>query len=239
MIGRLNHVAIAVGDIAKASKLYRDTLGAEVSGVVPQPDHGVNTVFITLPNTKIELLEPLGENSPIAKFLERNPDGGIHHICYEVDDILKALTDPPQSKPKDQVLEPAPRTSPLATNYLEREARNRQLGLAGEEFVINFERARLISINRELLASRIQHVSKLRGDGDGFDVLSFEDSGAERLIEVKTTKYGRETPFFLSRNELSVSQFRSTQYLLYRVFGFRDRPQLFTLKGALSTTCIT
>jgi methylmalonyl-CoA/ethylmalonyl-CoA epimerase len=90
MIGRLNHVAIAVGDIAKASRLYRDTLGAEVSGVVPQPDHGVNTVFITLPNTKIELLEPLGENSPIAKFLERNPDGGIHHICYEVDDILVA-----------------------------------------------------------------------------------------------------------------------------------------------------
>src|SRR5579862_7346542 len=85
MIGRLNHVAIAVGDIAKASKLYRDTLGAEVSGVVPQPDHGVNTVFITLPNTKIELLEPLGAESPIAKFLERNPDGGIHHVCYEVD----------------------------------------------------------------------------------------------------------------------------------------------------------
>src|ERR1700704_4122119 len=90
MIGRLNHVAIAVGDIAKASRLYRDTLGAEVSGVVPQPDHGVNTVFITLPNTKIELLEPLGENSPIAKFLERNADGGIHHICYEVEDLLAA-----------------------------------------------------------------------------------------------------------------------------------------------------
>ena len=90
MIGRLNHVAIAVGDIAKASKLYRETLGANVSDVVPQPDHGVNTVFITLPNTKIELLEPLGENSPIAKFLERNPDGGIHHICYEVADIKAA-----------------------------------------------------------------------------------------------------------------------------------------------------
>ena len=90
MIGRLNHVAIAVGDIAKASKLYRDTLGADVSAVVPQPDHGVSTVFITLPNTKIELLEPLGPDSPIAKFLERNPDGGIHHVCYEVDDILAA-----------------------------------------------------------------------------------------------------------------------------------------------------
>ena len=90
MIGRLNHVAIAVRDIAKAAQVYRETLGAEVSGVVPQPDHGVNTVFITLPNTKIELLEPLGENSPIAKFLERNPDGGIHHICYEVKDIRAA-----------------------------------------------------------------------------------------------------------------------------------------------------
>ena len=90
MIGRLNHVAIAVRDIAKAAKLYRDTLGAEVSGVVPQPEHGVSTVFITLPNTKIELLEPLGADSPINKFLEKNPDGGIHHLCYEVDDIHAA-----------------------------------------------------------------------------------------------------------------------------------------------------
>jgi methylmalonyl-CoA/ethylmalonyl-CoA epimerase len=90
MIGRLNHVAIAVKDLASAAKMYRDTLGAEVSGAVPQPDHGVTTMFINLPNTKIELLEPLGESSPIAKFLERNPDGGIHHICYEVDDIRKA-----------------------------------------------------------------------------------------------------------------------------------------------------
>ena len=90
MIGRLNHVAIAVGDIAKASAVYRDALGADVSAKVPQPDHGVNAVFITLPNTKIELLEPLGEGSPIARFLERNPDGGIHHLCYEVEDIIAA-----------------------------------------------------------------------------------------------------------------------------------------------------
>jgi methylmalonyl-CoA/ethylmalonyl-CoA epimerase len=87
MIGRLNHVAIAVRDIAKAAALYRDTLGAEVSAAVPLPEHGVTTVFITLPNTKIELLEPFGQDSPIAKFLDRNPDGGIHHVCYEVDDI--------------------------------------------------------------------------------------------------------------------------------------------------------
>jgi methylmalonyl-CoA/ethylmalonyl-CoA epimerase len=90
MIGRLNHVAIAVRDIAKAADVYRETLGAQVSEKVPQPEHGVSTVFITLPNTKIELLEPLGPDSPIAKFLERNPDGGIHHICYEVADIKAA-----------------------------------------------------------------------------------------------------------------------------------------------------
>jgi methylmalonyl-CoA/ethylmalonyl-CoA epimerase len=89
-IGRLNHVAIAVRDIAKAAGVYRDTLGAEISAPVAQPDHGVTTVFVLLPNTKIELLEPLGEGSPIAKFLERSPDGGIHHLCYEVDDIKSA-----------------------------------------------------------------------------------------------------------------------------------------------------
>ena len=90
MIGRLNHVAIAVADLAAASRLYRETLGADVSEPVPQPEHGVTTVFITLPNTKVELIAPLGENSPIAKFLARNPDGGIHHVCYEVADIVAA-----------------------------------------------------------------------------------------------------------------------------------------------------
>jgi methylmalonyl-CoA/ethylmalonyl-CoA epimerase len=90
MIGRLNHVAIAVPDLAAAAALYRDTLGAEISAPVDEPRHGVTVVFVTLPNTKIELLHPLGENSPIAAFLGRNPSGGIHHVCYEVDDILAA-----------------------------------------------------------------------------------------------------------------------------------------------------
>ncbi len=90
MIGRLNHVAIAVKDLARATALYRDTLGARVSPAQAVPEHGVTVVFIELPNTKIELLEPLGENSPIAKFLEKNADGGMHHICYEVDDIIVA-----------------------------------------------------------------------------------------------------------------------------------------------------
>lgn len=90
MIGRLNHVAIAVRDLAAATAVYRDTLGAHVSQPQALPEHGVTVVFIELPNTKIELLEPLGEASPIARFIEKNPDGGMHHICYEVDDILAA-----------------------------------------------------------------------------------------------------------------------------------------------------
>jgi methylmalonyl-CoA/ethylmalonyl-CoA epimerase len=90
MIGRLNHVAIAVPDLAKAAAMYRDTLRAEVSAAVPQPEHGVTTVFVMLPNTKVELIAPLGDNSPIAKFLQRNPDGGMHHVCYEVPDIRAA-----------------------------------------------------------------------------------------------------------------------------------------------------
>ncbi len=92
MLGRLNHVAIAVPDIAAAAEIYRSTfvMGAKVSKPVPQPDHGVTTVFVELPNTKIELLEPLGEKSPIANFLKKNPSGGIHHVCYEVEDIIAA-----------------------------------------------------------------------------------------------------------------------------------------------------
>ena len=90
MIGRLNHVAIAVRDIEAASRTYRDTLCAEVSAPAAMPEHGVTVVFVHLPNTKVELLEPLGEGSPIAGFLEKNPNGGIHHVCYEVEDILAA-----------------------------------------------------------------------------------------------------------------------------------------------------
>ncbi len=90
MIGRLNHVAIVVPDLDAASTLYRDSLGAQVSAPLDMPEHGVTTVFVELPNTKIELLHPLGDASPVAPFLERHPSGGMHHVCFEVDDILAA-----------------------------------------------------------------------------------------------------------------------------------------------------
>ena len=90
MIGRLNHVAIATPDVAKAGAVYRDMLGAKVSAPVAQPDHGVTIVFVELPNTRIELMQPLGESSPIKGFLKKHPNGGLHHVCYEVDDIIAA-----------------------------------------------------------------------------------------------------------------------------------------------------
>ncbi|MEQ9488338.1 MAG: methylmalonyl-CoA epimerase [Alphaproteobacteria bacterium] len=90
MIGRLNHVAIVVPDLEAGAAVYRNTLGADISDPLDLPEHGVTTVFVNLPNTKIELLHPLGDTSPIAKFLEKNPDGGMHHVCYEVDDIMAA-----------------------------------------------------------------------------------------------------------------------------------------------------
>ncbi len=159
-------------------------------------------------------------------------------VVPEVDDILSVLAEPPKPAGAPQVARQpqAPRRS-SSINYLEREAKNRSLGAAGEEFVVNFERARLLHAGRERLAAKIEHTSKVRGDGDGFDILSFEESGQERLIEVKTTKYGRETPFFVSRNELVVSEARADLYHLYRLFEFRDAPRIFTLNGALSATC--
>ena len=90
MIGRLNHIAIAVPDLGAAVRMYEETLGAKVSAPQNEPDHGVTVVFVELPNTKIELLYPLGSESPIQSFLDKNPSGGMHHVCYEVDDILAA-----------------------------------------------------------------------------------------------------------------------------------------------------
>ena len=122
-------------------------------------------------------------------------------------------------------------------DYLEREARNRSLGLAGEEFIVQYERWRLIQRGHEKLADRVEHTAKLRGDGAGYDVLSFEEDGRERFIEVKTTSYGKEAPFFISDNELSFANAHELTFRLYRVFGFRQAPRLFELRGRPDRHC--
>ena len=160
-------------------------------------------------------------------------------VVPEVDDILAVLTERPKAEPLTTgVSEPKASVFRLTTNYIEGEARNRSLGAAGEAFVLNFERARLVLAGREGLASKIEHTSKERGDHEGYDILSFEESGAERLIEVKTTKYGNKTPFFVSRNEVATSERNAVRYHLYRLFAFREAPRLYTLPGAIQSTCL-
>ena len=157
-------------------------------------------------------------------------------IIPEIDDILASLVKPPsiptleKQKLRTEVRESIVKYS---VDYLAQEAINLSLGAVGEQFVIRFEQARLIHARRDNLASRVEHIAVTRGNGAGYDVLSFETTGQERLIEVKTTSYGPLTPFFVTRNEVDVSQRTAAKYYLYRTFDFRRRPKIFTKQGAI------
>ena len=131
----------------------------------------------------------------------------------------------------------APSFRPPRRNYLEMEARNSALGLAGEQLVLRYEQERLCRAGQSRLAGKIVHVSATESDSYGFDILSFENDGSERLIEVKTTRFGSLTPFFASRNEVEVSARQQDQYQLYRLFKFSEQPKLFVLPGSLSRSC--
>jgi hypothetical protein len=159
-------------------------------------------------------------------------------VVPEVDDILAVLIEAPKARPGlPSAKEPAVPAIRLATNYIEREARNRSLGNAGELFALNYERARLVYEGRDELAGKVEHVARTRGDHLGYDILSFEPSGEERLVEVKTTKYGGDTPFYVTRNEVATSERHAAQYHVYRLFAFRQAPRLYTLSGAINKTC--
>jgi hypothetical protein len=157
----------------------------------------------------------------------------------EIDDLLKMLVPAPEPEKAERTREPRPTVArlPRRPNYLEIEARNRSLGAAGEELVVRFEQRRLWSAGKKSLADKVEHVSRTKGDGLGYDIESFEESGKPRLIEVKTTRFGAMTPFFVSRNEVRVSTERSGDYCLYRVFDFRAQPRIFTLPGAIDASC--
>ena len=146
----------------------------------------------------------------------------------------------PTPKPtqiRETPAEYTPKFSPARRDYLAQEARNRSLGRAGELFVAELESRRLHSAGKKALSKRVEHVAATQGDGLGYDVLSFEESGRERLIEVKTTAFGERTPFFVSRNELARSEADAELYRLYRLFDFRDRPRAFELPGAIAARC--
>ena len=151
-------------------------------------------------------------------------------------DFARTKTDAPLRQEMAQ-FELPPSFKAVKRDYLEREAANQSLGSAGEEFVLRFEHWRLVASGYEELAERVEHVSKTQGDGLGFDILSFNLDGSERFIEVKTTTFGRETPFFLSDRELVRSRVSKDDFHLYRVFEFRKQPRLFDLPGPLDTKC--
>jgi len=157
-----------------------------------------------------------------------------------VADILSRLESPPESAPfvypplGDRKRQRRHFRPPV--NHLEREARNGSLGRAGEEFVLTYERARLIRLGKDRLANRVEHIA-LVDDGRGYDIHSFEAEGRDRFIEVKTTAFGKQTPFFVSRNEVSVSREEDEQYHVYRLFEFRDNARLYTISGPLERVC--
>jgi len=192
------------------------------------------------------IAEHLEGTPEVVRAMERDADRDVPPV--DVRDILSGLNEPPMHRrggPFDEgtIADPETGGRPMkridSADFLAREARNRTLGLAGEGFVIEYEKARLASAHKERLAERIEHVSLEQGDGAGFDIRSFETNGADRFIEVKTTGYGKETPFFVTANELGFSRRRSEQYELYRVFLLRikRKPGLFTLHGAIEDSC--
>lgn len=155
-----------------------------------------------------------------------------------ISDILAILVEPPPpAKNKEALYEkPSVRRVLPKRNYLEQEAHNQSLGRAGEELVMEFEHQRLWRAGHKELAERIEHVAA-KSDGHGFDILSFETDGRERLVEVKTTRFGQMTPFFASKNEVEVSDERSGEYHVYRLFDFSKSPRLFMLGGSMRSTC--
>lgn len=183
----------------------------------------------------------------IVSYLKNNPeiqalfeaDSEVTPSIPAVEDFLAALEKPPipEERKVPAVAEPRAFYNPNGVNYLEREARNQSLGEAGEHFVINFERARLIRVGKESLADRIEQVSASIGPSAGFDIRSFEEDGSDRFIEAKTTKYGKNTPFFVTPSELRFSRGNSSRYYLYRIFKFRETPRLFALHGNLEERC--
>ena len=159
--------------------------------------------------------------------------------------LLQSITDVMVERPRLQPSAQQERAPYFAANkpqlkrdYIDREARNSSLGKAGEEFVVQFEQRRLHEAGQKKLADRVEHASVTRGDGLGFDVESFDLNGAPRYIEVKTTAWGKETPFFITRNELAFSKEHNDAFHLYRVFEFRKQPKMFDLPGAVERHCL-
>jgi hypothetical protein len=226
----------------------KSLLDGRSDGSIEYKHQNISAVLLSMGLPYVEGYKPASNYQELLSDLVtervRGAEGLLSIVREEVDrpakvptveDILSRLVGVPK---RDQVsqyqaVRDRKNAPSVAPNYLLREARNASLGAAGEEFVVNFERARLISGGQERLAAGIEQVSRTRGDHEGFDVLSFESNGRERLIEVKTTAFGPLTPFYVSQNQVRRSQEDAERYRVYRVFRFRKDPHLFSLAGAI------
>ncbi len=178
-------------------------------------------------------------------FLNRNPgyyklfDDFINSelIIPNVMDILSRLEERPKFEFKVNEPTAPSQVYPGKTNYYQKEFINKKIGLLGEKFVINYEKARLIKEGLEKLSEKVEHISQTEGDSAGYDILSFDHAGKDRYIEVKTTKLGKDSPFFVTKNELNFSELKNDRYFLYRVFKLNVDPRLYLLNGSLNKTC--
>ncbi|MCY4356502.1 MAG: DUF3883 domain-containing protein [Gammaproteobacteria bacterium] len=239
---------------ADRNRRLRERLDERSRGSVEFKHQNISAVLVKMGIPYIEGYKPKDNfQNELARavrvYIEKNPK--IRHVFLldadqvpvvpAVEDWSSVIVDPPEPSPPNVAnLEHQQLIYiPGGINYLEREARNQKLGDAGEVFIMELERERLINEGCEPLAKRIEQVSVTQGSMAGFDILSFEKNGQERFIEVKTTKYGINTPWFVSSNELSCSHKNNNNYYLYRLFNFnnKERPQLFKLKGNLQNSC--
>jgi hypothetical protein len=233
---------------AERNRNLQKLLNRRSHGSVERKHQNISAILIDLGLPYVEGYKPLGNYQQLLREVvedrvARTPDL-VALVVAEierpvtlptVEDILSVLKAAPprrERRARDRV-----RRYGRRVNYLLLEARNSALGRAGEEFVLNFERARLINEGQRRLADRIEHVADTRGDYVGYDILSFEKNGRERLIEVKTTAFGMYTPFFVTPNELETSKDANDRYNVYRLYTFRRNPQMFSLQGAVDTTC--
>lgn len=238
---------------AEHNRALQQMLKNRTRGSIERKHQNISAILIELGYPYIDGYKPLGnyqdllrsvveDRLPSANDLNQTVNSVVEaaiEAIPQIDDLLSIQVAPPVREERAARVheEPATRTQPGRRNYLEIEARNQSLGRAGEDLVLRFEHERLTRLGEGTLADRIQHVSRTLGDHLGYDIVSFETDGRERLIEVKTTRFGAMTPFFASRNEVNVSAKRDAQYQLYRLFSFDSQLRLFALPGSLRNSC--
>ncbi len=239
---------------AEHNRNLMQLLNGRTRGSVERKHQNISAILIELGFPYIDGYKPLGNYQELLhEVLEEriSSEVGLEHEVESVVNSAPSSTSPlsdilniavpvpvPDREARSRVYEPMNHTARLPKkNYLEMEARNGALGLAGEQLVLRYEQERLSRAGQSRLAGSIVHISETESDGLGFDILSYETDGRERLIEVKTTRFGSLTPFFASRNEVEVSARRQDKYQLYRLYKFSEQPKLFVLPGSLRRSC--